>query len=366
MKEREESGLNAYDIKVEKDIVINPRTNEPIKGWIGLYREDDGGCVGMHSDSYGYVSYQDVFNCINFEMEKISSEIGGNLMPEFSSYTLPYGRTGVMGGRAVLRWEMKMLQKEEYTTGDALAWTFECSPSHDGTAGIPTRTGLERIACMNGMTVSSTVMATTFKHSKNVDYKRLIKLTRQSMEEFEKGVLDYGQLFNEELNTRISWAEGKNIIRNLFYEKDDREAIQSMWEHPESWNAIPESRKPSGEGRWFDMIQLRDQSNVEVKHNGTTELWKMPALKPSTQTAQIGDLLNCITDHLTHGQDSRLYAAKRSQKAFKEILDFTSRDKGSNESLKFISAPPTRVRNAANAPSREVNPLVILEHNPVN
>lgn len=365
MKEQEVSGHDAYDIKVEKDTVINPRTNEPINGWIGLYRQDDGGCVGMHSESYGHIPYSDIYDCINFEMEKIAAESGSTLAPEFTSYALPYKRTGVMGGRVVMRWTVPTIQKECIQTGDVLNYTYECSPSMDGTAGVPSRTGADRVACMNGMILSDTVMATTFKHSKNVDHKRLIKLVRQSMVEFEKGVGLYSQLFNEELQTRISWAEGHNVIRNLFAkDKDDREAIQKLWEHPENWNAIPDERKPDTSRLWFNPNQFRDQHNVQVNHNGQSEMWKMPALEEHTQTVRIGDLFNCMTDHLTHHQDSRLYAAQRSQKAFTEILGYVGREKSANASLKFISAPPKRTRNPAAEP-RVLSPLQILEHNPI-
>ena len=363
MKEMEDRDVAAHEIKVAKGDIQNARTGEKIEGFIGLYRDDTNGIVGIHSDKYGFISYQDIHDCISTEIA-IMAGSGGDV--DYTSYALPFRRTGEMGGRICMHWSIPSLNKHCVRTGDILNYTYECSPSHDGSAGVPSRTGADRIACMNGMILNETLLATTFKHSKNVDYKKIIKHVKESLMEFEKGVEKYSQMFNEELSTRISWAEGHNAIKNLIYEKSDRESIQNIWERPEKWNNIPDSRKPDSTRHWYDPIQFRDQHNVEVRHGGKTEMWKMPAQTDRTQTVFVGDLLNCITDHLTHGQDSRLYAAQRSQKAFKQILDFTGRERSSNESLKFVSAPPKRVRSIANAPSREENPLVILEHNPID
>ncbi len=362
MKEIEDRDVAAHEIRVEKDDIQNARTGEKIEGFIGLYRKDTNGIVGVHSDKYGFISYQDIHDCIATE---IAIMAGPTIEPEYTSYALPFKRTGEMGGRISMKWSVPSLSMECIKTGDVLNYTYECSPSHDGSAGVPSRTGADRVACMNGMVLNETLMTTTFKHSKHVDYKQIIKNVKGSVVEFEKGVKKYGQMFDEELNTRISWAEGHNAIKNIFHEKADREAIQMLWQRPSYWNNIPADRKPSSNEGWHDLSQFRDQHNVEVRHGGETELWKMPASTDRTQTVFIGDLLNCITDHLTHGQDSRLYAAQRSQKAFKQLLDFTSNERSSNASMKLVSSPPKRPRNAT-PQRREQGSLEILAHNPID
>ena len=363
-KEIETMDGNAHELVVEEDVIQNPRTEQPISGMRGLYRQDDGGCVGVHSDKYKYIAYNDIYQAINTEIAIISEEAGGNVSPTYSSYLLPFKRTGVSGGRCVMRWDVPAVQTECIKTGDVIGFYYECSPAHDGTAGVPSRTGGTRVACLNGMVMNEVSMETTFKHSKNADYRKVIKHVRASLEEFRKSVIKYGEMFNKEMNTQITWAEGHNMIRNLFStDKEDRKSVQKLWEHPSDWREIPEDRKPDSARSWYNSRQFIEQTNTEISRGGgLTELWKRPLSTPEMQRVNVGDLLNCITDHLTHGQDSNLFAAQRSQKAFSKILDFVRSDKESNSARKFISAPPKRTRGFL-AP-KETNPLVVLSHNP--
>ena len=50
MKEMEDRDVAAHEIKVAKGDIQNARTGEKIEGFIGLYRDDNNGIVGIHSD----------------------------------------------------------------------------------------------------------------------------------------------------------------------------------------------------------------------------------------------------------------------------------------------------------------------------
>lgn len=367
-KKKTETGPDAYNIKVERGKVFD-RRGRVIGGRVGIFNIANGDCLGIHSNNYGDVQYPDLkqatdnailISDLGVEREQINftstlyqsttcgEQTGGERDPETEAIS-PIQFTGNMGGRVSMRWSLPTYQETDVVTGDPLSYFFEVDASHDGGWAIPTRTGIHRVACLNGLTLDETIKKTKFKHTKNIDIKMIVSRINESIDVFKDGVKKYGQLFEELSNTAINHYEGENIIKSMSFQKRDRDNIMALWSHPFQWRGYSDDRRPS-QGVWTLSPDLRKFQSIDLDG----KRWKQPVEHGTN--GRVGDLLNCITQHMSHTCTNKVTAAQRSRRAFRELLEFTSRDRGSEESLRMICEPPplTRTRKA-----KAVNALVV-------
>lgn len=343
----ETSGPDAYNIKVEKNNIFTPN-GDPINGRVGIFCEETGECLGVHSERYGMVQYPDIKESVD---NALAIKCGADLdQVQFNSFLLPSGQTGAIGGRVAMEWYMPMFNETEPVTGDVIGMTFRIRSSHDGGWAIPSDTSLKRIRCMNGWVMDKSVMSTTFKHTKNIDTKMLVSRIDKSLEAFQDGVRQYGSLFGGLKETSITHHEGFNMIDNLNFLKKDKEEIKHLWSRPFLWSGYEGDRRPDME-QWECR---RDQfSLVEVDGRN----WKVPT-NESGQKADVGDLFNCITQHLTHASaEGYVKKAVKGQECFTKLQEFCITPREDKESIKLRGEAPPRIRSLGAV--REVNPLVV-------
>ena len=376
-KRKTESGVDAYNVDTRVGR-IKDENNNVVGGRRGIYCVRTGNLLGIHSLNYGHVKFADLkeitdnaicisdlgvtkeqieFSSTLYQSSTCGVETGGEIIDEVTKSRSEITLEGNMGGRVTMRWRIPTFQIKVVVTGDPLSYFFEIDSSHDGGWAIPQRTGIERVACLNGWVRESTLKRTKFKHTKGVDIGLIVKRINESLDVFKDGVRAYGKLFDDAGfdDVALNHYEGVNIINNMGFQlKADRDNILSLWRQPYQWRGYTDDRRPS-QGSW-DIPEPRFQS-IEIDE----QRWKKPMA--GGDTAKVGDLFNCITQHLTHTCNRKVYAAQRGRKAFNTLLEFAGRARDTKESLRMIcEAPPiTRSRDKKGEP--EVNPLVTTEDN---
>lgn len=359
-REISEESPEAYNFKVREGLVYDEH-QRPIYGRKAIYIDDPndqgaGGhqCLGIHSNAYGIVQYPDLKDAVDNAMA-----IGMNLDMEqvqFDSYVNPSSQTKdefdnkTKGGRCVMRWRLPQFNETELTTGDTLAYVFRVSGSHDGGWSILNETEIERVACMNGWVRSQMEFKCSFKHTKNVDIEVIVKRINQSLAVFKEGVKEYGELFGNIGQVYINHYEGINILRNMSIEKGERTNIEHLWTAPWTWRGYEDHRRPAIE-KWAQVAPSFRSTEIGGRD------WKEP-MAGDESTATVGDLFNCITQHLTHTCQSRVYSAVRGQKAFSQLLEYVRGERDSNSNMKLRCEAPPRTRNM-NRVVEEENPLVV-------
>ena len=374
-KMKTESGPDAYNVKTRVGRIKDENGNV-IGGRRAIYSEATGQVLGIHSLNYGHVNYADIkevtdnailisdlgvereqieFSSTLYQSSTCGVETGGEVIDNETGARSDITLEGNMGGRVSMRWRIPTFQVKDIVTGDPLSYFFEIDSSHDGGWAIPQRTGIERVACLNGWVREETLKRTKFKHTKGVDVQLIVKRINESMDVFKAGVREYGQLFDGFHDVALNHYEGENIINNMGFQKTaDKKNILHLWDQPYQWRGYTDERRPS-QGSWVipePRFQSRDIGG---------QRWKQPLAGGAT--AKVGDLFNCITQHLTHTCRSKLYAAQRGQKAFVELLAFSERSRGSEESLRMVCEAPPITRNRQKKEQPEVNPLVVIEDN---
>jgi len=354
-----EVGPEAYKIKVREGR-IRDENGRVLGNRKGIYREDNGELLGIHSSNYGIVQYGDLKDAVDnamaismgvdlesvqFSSTLYQSSTDGTEIVSKGGVTGATGEstfTGSMGGRVSMSWRVPMFQKEDIVTGDPIGYTFEVDTSMDGVWSNTTKTKLERVACLNGWVKSTNVFATKFKHTKHIDIETIVKRINSSLEVFEEGVAEYGSMFSEFNQTAISQHEGHNIVTNMGFQKADRENILSLWKSPFLWSGYSDDRRPAA-STW----DTNNKPFTSVSIDGKS--WLRPT--GVDKNAKIGDLFNCITQHLTHTCKGKLYAARKGQAAFSRLLELVEGDREDPESLRmFCEAPKvTRTRKETNA-----------------
>lgn len=349
MRDNETNGPDAYNIKVEKRSIHTPNGHE-IPRRVGIYVEGTDTCLGINSENYGMVQYPDIKDAVD---NALAIKCGADLdQIQFNSILLPSGTTGEMGGRVAMEWYLPMFNKTEYVTGDVLGMTFRMRSSHDGGWAIPSDTSLKRIACMNGWVMDRSVMSTKFKHTKNIDIQMIVSRIDKSLEAFEDGMKQYGDLFTDINETDVTWHEGLNIIKNLNFMKKDREEINHLWSRPYLWRGYDSGRQPEMQG--WETNRNYGFSFVEIEGRQ----WKKPS--PEGLKAKVGDLFNCITQHLTHTSDTGyLKTAQKGQEAFSTLQKFCETPRVSDASMKLYCEAPKITRGLGTP--REVNKLIVTK-----
>ena len=370
-KIKTESGPDAYNVRTRVG-KIKDENGRTVGGRRGIYSESTGELLGIHSLNYGHVQYADLkevtdnailisdlgvereqidFSSTLYQSSQCGVETGGEVLDNETGARSPITLEGAMGGRATMKWRIPTFQQKEIVTGDALSFFFEIDSSHDGGWAITQRTGIERVACLNGWVKEDTVKKSKFKHTKYIDVQMLVHRINESLDVFKEGVRQYGTLFVDMNDTAINHYEGLNMITNMGFQKKDKENILSLWKQPYQWRGYTDDRRPA-QAAWnrpepgFDSIELDGQR------------WKRPQIGSAYSSAKVGDLFNCITQHLTHTCKSRLYAAQKGRKAFNDLIAFVGRDRDSKESLRLTCEAPPITRNRT---KKEVNPLVVTQ-----
>ena len=356
-----ETGPEAYAIKVREDSVRNPK-GEIIHGVKGIYREDNGECLGIPGRNYSTVQYPDIRDVVDNALT-IGKGVDLDVV-RFNSYLLPSTKCGTfsgdrfegaMGGRCIMEWSVPSFSETDMVTGDVINYIHRVKTSHDGSWSLENETACERARCLNGWTALTTTHKSRFKHTKNLSVESIISGINRSLEVFSQSVRKYGDLFNGLNNTGISHHQGLNMIKNLSFNKQEREGIESLWATPYLWRGYDNDRAPSING-WVD-------ARFPFKYQTINqEAWKRPNPAVSGR-ARVGDLFNCVTQHLSHICGNRVYAANKSSKVFNRLVAYAKDTESSEESLRLYCEAPQRERAPRGSRQQQKETLKILHEN---
>ena len=368
MEDTQETKM-AHDFEVVSGNVMypsGPQEGRPVEGYMAIYRRDNGLCLGQHSDNYGIVQYQDVKECVDNAIEFYLGEKNMNDVGlKFQSQTFPATRTKVDGGKCIMNWSLPMFQETEVKTGDILAWDVRIKTSHDGSWSVEPETGVTRVACMNGWTTRAVVKRATLRHTKHINIETIVKALNNSLEDFRMGVNEYGFLFRD-IRTQVTCQEGLNMIENLFGHgrKSTRKAVQSIWAQPTRWNNIPDERHPLEGKTWHN--HFHDNNRIVTLDEGTSreEAWKFPQRTDQEATAAVGDLFNCITQHLTHEDGSLVKRSVETQRVLKELIDFCAREDDKFKDIKLTGQRVTK-RKSNRTPKSGITGYTVRAHRPL-
>ena len=143
MEDTQETKM-AHDFRVVSGNAMypsGPQEGRPIEGYKAIYREDNGLCLGQHSDDYGIVQYPDLKECVDNAIEFYLGEKNMNDVGlKFQSQTFPSQRGKNDGGKCIMNWSLPMFQETEVKTGDILAWDIRIKSSHDGSWSVEPET----------------------------------------------------------------------------------------------------------------------------------------------------------------------------------------------------------------------------------
>ena len=156
------------------------------------------------------------------------------------------------------------------------------------------------------------------------------------------------------------------MIENLFGHgrKSTRKAVQSIWAQPKRWNNIPDSRHPFEGKPWHN--HFHDNNRLVTLDEGTSreEAWKFPQRTDQEATAAVGDLFNCITQHLTHEDGSLVKRSVETQRVLKELIDFCAREDDKFKDIKLTGQRVTK-RKSNKTPKSGITGYAVREHRPL-
>jgi len=368
MENNEETKM-AHDFNVvsgEAMYPSGPNEGNPIEGYQAIFREDNGMCLGLHSDQYGIVQYNDIKECVDNAIEFYLADKNMNDVGlKFTSQTMDSMRTGVDGGKCIMQWNLPMFQAAEVKTGDILTWDVNLRTSHDGSWSVEPETGITRVACMNGWTTRRVVKRTTLKHTKNINIETVVKALNNSLEDFQEGVKDYGRMF-EDIRSDVTCQEGLNIIENLFGhgKKKTREAIQSIWAQPHRWSNISLNRTPPSDMVWHNAYHENNRIVTFDEGTDMQEVWKLPRRADDEALASVGDLFNCITQHLTHEDGSLVKRSVETQRVLSKLIDYCERS-SVEEDNKLVGQRLDKRKSKKRGNATGITGFSVRSHTPV-